>query len=386
MRILEQQIVASASTSHLEALQQALDEGGPVDNCDEDGHTPLWHSAHRGHTAGAEALCSAKANVNLETERGETALLTAAAHGGDSCNAVMEVLVRHKAEVNYANRFGLTPLLAASSLHNTQVVAALVRHGAQVNLSTAPWGTTPLIAAAGRPIAWLLEQGGSWAPGRNGAISVLTQANALPDYENTFGKTALHVAAESANPLGVAALLVAKADPNRKSSLSEQTPLEVALGSRVEMAFRGEGAWTAAAVMVEAREVEAAFASAARRADQLREDLSLAEESYLQEHGRWRETEGGVDAQRAEALGAEGESGKEARQVGQARAKAQIISAREKLDAATANSDENGIVRWKHEIEVLNLQLMKETLEAKQSQARYAQEQMAAKESELKAA
>ena len=49
---LADQILAAAATSHMEALAQAIEDGAPLDTCDKDGFSALWHAAHRGHVEG----------------------------------------------------------------------------------------------------------------------------------------------------------------------------------------------------------------------------------------------------------------------------------------------------------------------------------------------
>jgi ankyrin repeat protein len=69
----------------------------------------------------------------------------------------VEVLLAHKADVNAADKHGLTPLHYATLANNRGVVKALLDHGANANAKDNEVGDTPLILAAGKGYKEVVE-------------------------------------------------------------------------------------------------------------------------------------------------------------------------------------------------------------------------------------
>jgi len=115
--------------------------------------------------------------------------------------------------INQTNHEGVTPLLCASVMGNSEFVDMLIRHKADLDAAD-QYGVTPLHSAAYDSNA--------------GIVRALLSAAAAVDTPDREGCTPLHMAAASPQPLGqadvVAALLHAKADP-AAVALDGSTPL-----------------------------------------------------------------------------------------------------------------------------------------------------------------
>ncbi len=106
------------------------------------GQTPLMLASAFGSTEAVRQLLSAGADARLAASSGATAL-----HWAVTNLEKTRALIDAGADVNAASQLGRTPLLVASSAHDTAaVVQLLLSKGAGANASDAV-GVTPLIAA-----------------------------------------------------------------------------------------------------------------------------------------------------------------------------------------------------------------------------------------------
>ena len=114
------------------AKVKALLEANPqcVNEKDEQGLTPLLRA---GDAAVVELLLKHKADVNAADKDGATPLLLAAESGHA---AVVELLLKHQADVNAANTYGSTPLHFAALKGSIAVVELLLNYQADVNAKT----------------------------------------------------------------------------------------------------------------------------------------------------------------------------------------------------------------------------------------------------------
>jgi len=122
---------------------------------------------------------------NVTDTRGNTGLIMAARN---RARAAADLLLRRGARAGTANREGWTPLMAAARAKAPEIVRILLARGAD--------------------------------------------ARAV---EKRFGRTALHVAAQSGEAGAVSLLVGAGSDVNRRDSGSGLTPLMLALGSRAPL-------------------------------------------------------------------------------------------------------------------------------------------------------
>lgn len=253
----------AVSRGHAELVELLLAKGANVNAKARFDVMPL-------HLAGkdgiAEILLAHGAEVDAQTDKGETALHWAAGggigtKGEEAMLRMAAVLLRHEADVNkmssaygtpltkaaYANKIlmaklliargadvegkGASPLCATGNSGSVEMAKLLIKHGAGVN-TRARNGSYPLHCAAyhGQLAMFLLSSGANpnaltdqgftalylAAQSDVGAASAeaLLTHGADPNAKNTYGRTALHQAALQGATKVIAILLAFKADIN----------------------------------------------------------------------------------------------------------------------------------------------------------------------------
>jgi ankyrin repeat protein len=150
-------------------------------------------------------------DVNSSDERGNTALMVAAASGLDN---IVELFIRSGADVNAINFDGKTALHMALENKQSLVVSFILSMAGGLKVDVADkWGNTPLIIAA-----------------KNNDIEnvrMLLMRHANPNHQNKNGDTALHMAVKIANQEMVQELLKYKAKVN-VANHQGITPLQLA--------------------------------------------------------------------------------------------------------------------------------------------------------------
>ena len=120
----------AAAKGHVEIIRQLLAGGAQVDAGDKpNNNTPLLYAAQHDHAAAAEALISLGADVNHVSRKGLSALALAVLKS----KAIVEVLIRHGADVNITFGPDLTPLHGATQKRNLEVVELLLKAGADID-------------------------------------------------------------------------------------------------------------------------------------------------------------------------------------------------------------------------------------------------------------
>lgn len=94
------------------------------------GRTPLHESAAGGHEAATQVLLENGADANAKSNNGDTPLSAAASGGHDS---VMRLLLRHGAEIDTPDSIGNTALVDACILKKSKMARLLISHGADTN-------------------------------------------------------------------------------------------------------------------------------------------------------------------------------------------------------------------------------------------------------------
>lgn len=246
---------AAAALGRANALRLLIRHGASPALCGPDGQTPLglalaadrrelahwlewrqWQlpgralvpadlpaAAMAGDAEAVERLLELGLPVDAVDAQGCTALLRASGGGHD---AVVDLLLGHRADPRIAARTGATPLSAAISMRHASVVDRLLRAGAEPDLPL-PGEVTPLMLAA--------------ALGQPELISRLLAHGANPEARDAQGLGPLHCAALHAFPSRDRArvlalfdvLLLAGVEPDAPNA-GGQTPLLLLLGARAE--------------------------------------------------------------------------------------------------------------------------------------------------------
>lgn len=164
--------------------------------------TRLVDALKAGDTAAALALLQKRADVNVPSPDGTTAL-----HWAVRLNDLTLVnrLLRAGAKVKAANRYGVTPIQLACINGSAEAVGRLLEAGESAN-ATGPYGETALMVCA--------------RTGRPEAARVLIDHGATVDaVESWRGQTALMWAAAQGHPEMMKLLIEAGADVNARSAL-----------------------------------------------------------------------------------------------------------------------------------------------------------------------
>ena len=150
-------IIASLS-GHCEIGEALLNNGSLVDQQDKNGSSALINTCKNGHTKFAELLLKYGAQIDLQNDVGMSALLWSCANGHcetvelllqygartdledfeqgsfalvHACNtAVIDILLKHGAQVNHVSSKGYTALMIASVMGDKEIVRFLLNRGA----------------------------------------------------------------------------------------------------------------------------------------------------------------------------------------------------------------------------------------------------------------
>ena len=164
----------------------------------EEGGRMLFNAAHRNQEALVNMLLHHKANVNEVMNGGATPLYVAAQNGHA---AVVRALIEAEADLNKAKLDGATPLYIAAYKGHEAVVRALVEAKADLNTAVKPDDATPLASAAHR--------------GHEMVVRALVNAKADPNKAMGRGITPLHIAAQLGHETMARVLVEAGADPDK---------------------------------------------------------------------------------------------------------------------------------------------------------------------------
>ena len=130
---LETAFIEMAFNGNLEAVQEFVSKGTPVDSTIDDKSTALMWASFNGHTPVVAYLLEQDAMVDAKDINGRTALLYASS---GPYPETVGLLLRKGAEVNVQGKTeGFTALMMAASEGYIEVVRVLLLNGASVGVS-----------------------------------------------------------------------------------------------------------------------------------------------------------------------------------------------------------------------------------------------------------
>lgn len=135
----------AARVGDLHGLQRMIWDGRPVDVFDNRGWSPLHEAAFKGFSGCLEFLLrQPECDPDWQNHERETPLLIAARYSHIFC---VRNLINARADVNLPSAFGVTALYEAVQARNNECVRLLIKKGADVNCTLCR-GYTPLHQAA----------------------------------------------------------------------------------------------------------------------------------------------------------------------------------------------------------------------------------------------
>ncbi len=245
---LNEELIRTVQHGNHRRLRALIEAGADVTRRDLSGWTPLHFAVNRFIHAGYEDLRSLEVlletpgvDVNSQGNQGATPIQLAAAHGNVE---VLELLLRHGADLAYREGDELTALASALRGKKLEMAKHLLRKGVAVDERLPGGGTALYMAIRSRDpgaVSLLLEAGATVDPGPPAAAPIIYAASMRSEeilrllidagadvnaVNPRNGLTPLHRAIES-GPGVVKLLLDAGANP-RVSDIDGRTPLDVA--------------------------------------------------------------------------------------------------------------------------------------------------------------
>ncbi len=155
-------VIGAAANGHSDCLKLLVAAGGDVNNCSDDGFSPIYLAAQNGHGDCLKLLLAAGGDVNKCINKGASPIYTAAEIGRADC---LKLLLDAGGDVNKCTDDGVSPISAATQNGRADCLKLLLAVGGDVNKCNKN-GASPIYTAAqnGRAdcLKLLLDAGGDF--------------------------------------------------------------------------------------------------------------------------------------------------------------------------------------------------------------------------------
>ncbi|WP_338967567.1 ankyrin repeat domain-containing protein [Spiroplasma endosymbiont of Lonchoptera lutea] len=178
--------------------------------------SPLQYAIFHGNLDIVKLLLENGANINLQNNNGNNALITAVENGHTD---IVKLLLKNGADINHQNKFGITPLITAATYGELDIMKLLLEKGANINHQN-KFGITPLITAA--------------TYGKLDIVKLLLENGAAINLTDENGNTAL-ITAATYDYEKIVKLLLANGAINSHLVKNSNTPLLAAGNAQIEI-------------------------------------------------------------------------------------------------------------------------------------------------------
>nr|XP_034308583.1 ankyrin-3 isoform X2 [Crassostrea gigas] len=181
---------------HNSTIQLLLNNGADINLCVENGASPLYIACHNRHDSTVQLLLHNGANTNSCTKNGTNPLMIACDNGHIN---TAKLLLNNGAAINLCMENGGSPLYAACQMGHNSTVHFLLNNGANINLCMKD-GASPLFVACQN--------------GHESTVQLLLNNGADMNLCYEDGASPLYVACQNGHDCAVKLLLNNKADIN----------------------------------------------------------------------------------------------------------------------------------------------------------------------------
>jgi len=218
----ESLFMKTCSAKYPELVELMLSHGANINDRDALENTPLHHAVSSGNIKITELLIAAGADVNAVNKEGETALTIAYENNQIE---LVNILVNSgadtsklppDADLTFTDENINKRLQDAAYDGNRELIEALLKRGANVNVEESEMGYTPLMEASMKDY-------------HNDSVQLLIEAGANLNARNSKGETALMVALKEFGKLNAELLVEKGADFNIANNGGE-IPIVIAAG------------------------------------------------------------------------------------------------------------------------------------------------------------